>query len=304
MNPQAPLSRLGLSAAIGSYLLWGILPLYWKQLRYVGALEILAHRVIWAFVFLVLIQAWRGDLRRFLEVFQQKKMFWLSSCSTLLIGMNWFIFVYAVNSGHILDTSLGYFTNPLMYVLLGTFFLGEQLRKTQKVAVVLASIGVVFFGLQLGHIPWISLGLVFSFGFYGFVRKLAPMTTLQGLTIETFWLSIFAGVYLIWKAQTSGIFGLGSPISTQLLLVGAGLVTVVPLILFNVGVRRIPLSIMGFCQYLAPTGSFLIGTLVYHEPFDQVRFTAFTLVWLGLILFTVDGIRQRRPKSPVPLPPE
>lgn len=283
--------RIGLSAAIAAYLLWGVLPIFWKQMQHVPALEILAHRTWWSFVVLLLFQWPRGELASFTQAFRNRRVFWTSTCSTLLIAANWFIFVWAVNNGRILETSFGYFINPLMYVLLGTLFLGERLRTVQTISVLMAALGVLYLGLRMGSLPWVSLALAFSFGFYGFVRKLAPMGTLQGLTIETFWLSIPALFYIL-HLQGRGTGHLFQDTSTAILLISSGAVTVLPLIFFNVGVRRIPLSTMGFCQYLAPSGTFLIGTLVYREPFDQHKLVAFGAVWLGLILFSLDSLRN------------
>ncbi|MFH1983159.1 MAG: EamA family transporter RarD [Pseudomonadota bacterium] len=293
-TPSNSERHVGLAAALSAYLIWGFSPIYWKSLQAVPAFEILMHRVVWSFVFLaplVLLQH-RGP--EFMSALRSRKTLMALGASTLLVSVNWFLFIWAINSGHILQTSLGYYIAPLVNVLLGMVILKERLRRLQIIALVLATAGVLFLTLRFGKFPWVSLSLAFSFGFYGLIRKVAPVGALVGLTVETLVLSLPAAVYLgILDATGSGCF-LRAGGSVSLLLMGAALVTALPLLLFTVGARRLHYTTIGFLQYTAPSCTFLLATRVYREPLQAGQLAAFGLIWVALVFYSVDAARAYR----------
>jgi chloramphenicol-sensitive protein RarD len=283
----------GLLYALACYSAWGIFPLYWKMLSSVPSDQILAHRVIWSVAFLlVILLATRNHT--FIKYLKDKKTLGLLFVTGILIGGNWFVYIYAVNHDHIVEASLGYYINPLVNVLLGVVFLHERLKKAQIVAVVLALAGVSWLTFHLGRVPWISLYLAVSFAVYGLIRKKANLESLPGLLIETLLLSPLA-LYYLWfvHQQGTGMF-LHQPIYLDLLLILGGPVTAIPLFWFGKAATRIPLTTAGFIQYLSPTLQLLIGLLVFHEPFSPVYVISFGLVWAGLILYTLSIIRDYR----------
>ena len=290
----------GILYGIGAYALWGFFPIYWKLLHHVPALELLGHRIVWSFLLLMgVIFATRqgGAFRKLLNA----HTFGIYLIAALLIGGNWWTYVWAVNAGHIVETSLGYFINPLVSVLLGLLILREKLRPAQWLPILLALIGVVYLTVTFGRLPWIALTLAFTFGFYGLAKKLAPLSSLHGLTLETGLLFVPALVVLGFaQVNGTGAF-LHTGAASDFLLVGAGVVTTIPLLMFASAAKRIPLTMIGVLQYLAPTIQFLIGVFVYQEPFDHTRLIGFSLVWLALILFWGESyLANRALQQPVP----
>ncbi len=277
----------GILAAIGAYVSWGLLPIYWKLLGHVPTTQLLSHRIVWSFavlaVFLGLTKRFtklRGDL---------SPTVWGSYVlASLLIGVNWFIYVWSVNAGYIVEASLGYFINPLLSVLLGVFFMRERLRRLQWAPLGLAAAGVIYLTVQYGRLPWIALTLAVTFSLYGLVKKKAPLGAFEGLTLETGLLLPPALVWLGWNEYMGAGAFLHAGTGSDLLLVGAGVVTTAPLVMFAAAAHRIPLSMIGILQYIAPTIQFLIGVFVYHEPFSRAQFTGFGMVWSAVLLFWLE----------------
>jgi chloramphenicol-sensitive protein RarD len=288
----------GAWAAIGAFGLWGVLPLYWKQLEGIAATELIAHRVVWSLVLLMVLVRMRGRGPQFRAAVRDGRTVGLYALSAALIGGNWLLFVWAVNSGQILESSLGYFLNPLFNVALGFFLLRERLRPLQWTAVAFAASGVLVQLIQLGRLPWVALGLASSFALYGLLRKRGPLGPVAGLGLETLLLAPLAAGYLVWRIA-AGESALGHVDAMQhTWMLSAGVVTTVPLLLFATAARAMPLSLLGLFQYLAPTGQFLLGVLLYHEAFGRAQAMSFALIWLGLAVFTVDGLRRRLPEPP------
>ncbi len=300
--PAAPSRTAGFAAGLAAYAFWGLFPLFFKALRPVPPLEILAHRVLWSAVFLVvLLAATRrlGEVRA--EFAPGKRLVYF--VTTLLIAANWLIFIWAVNAGHVLESSLGYFINPLVNVLLGVAFLHEALTRRQLAAVGIAAVGVLALVSSVGHMPWISLGLALTFGLYGMVRKRAHIAPIAGLLIETAILAPLALVYVVTLgARGVGAFGTGG--TTTALLAAAGVVTAVPLIWFAVGVRSLRYSTMGLIQYVTPTSHFLLAVALYREPFTRAHAAAFACIWASLALYSYDTLTagRRAAREPVPEP--
>ena len=271
---------------MGAFAFWGFVPLYWKLLTDVPATESLAHRIAWSLPCLavpLLVVPRRGDF----ALLRSRRVVILLLASTLMICANWLTYLWAVNTDRVLEGSLGYYINPLVSVLLGFVFLGERLRRLQGLAVLLAATGVAALTARHG-LPWISLVLGFSFGTYGLLRKIADLPAMVGLFIEMGLLAPFALGYLAWLGvRGDGAFGTGEP-GTGLLLAAAGPVTVIPLLLFSEGVRRLTLATVGFLQYMTPTGHFLLAILVFGEPFDAGHLVAFGCIWVALALYTFD----------------
>ena len=288
--------RSGYLYALGAYILWGLLPIYWKWLQHVPSGQVISHRITWSLLMLLLIISVTRQWPRFRQSLNRRILVLYSLAGILLSG-NWLVYVWAVNAGHIVETSLGYFINPLLSIVLGMIFLRESLRPGQWVPVFLAAAGVAYLTVVYGSLPWIALVLAFSFGFYGLVKKLAPMGSVHGLTVETGVVFIPATCYLLFKEFSgTGSFGhLGT--GSDLLMIGAGLVTIVPLLLFASAATRIPLTMIGIMQYIAPTIQFLIGVFMYHEPFSRDRLIGFTLVWVALLLFWIEGVVVRQLKA-------
>jgi chloramphenicol-sensitive protein RarD len=290
-----PSAGTGLAAAVGAFALWGLFPLYLKPLSGIPALEIMAHRIVWCCLLVFAWLALRGELgavRRALADPVSRKRLTLSAA---LISVNWLIYVWAVTNGHTVEASLGYFINPLLNVVLGVFVLKERLNRAQWFAVTLAAIGVAYLTAITGRPPWIALALAASFGLYGLIRKVVAVESVPGLATETLLLAPFAVALLLWaEAQGSGALGHSTPAVTALLL-GSGLATALPLTLFAFGARLIPLSTLGLVQYVGPTLQFLIGVLVFHEPFPRARAVGFVLIWAALAVYAADGVwRSRR----------
>ena len=284
----------GVWYGIGAYGLWGLFPIYWKWLHQVPALQLIGHRIIWSCVALTIVLAVLRQWRAFRVEALRPRVLRLYGLAAVFIGLNWFVYVWAVNTGFIVEASLGYFINPLLNVLMGVIILREKLRLAQWLPIGLAAAGVVYLTILYGSLPWIALTLACSFGLYGLIKKLAPLGSLYGLTLETGVLFVPLLVYLIFaEINGQGAF-LHTDLVSNLLMIGAGPVTVIPLLLFASAVRRVPLSTMGLLQYIAPTLQFLLGVLVYREAFLPAQFIGFGLVWLALMVFTVENVWQRR----------
>lgn len=299
-GPQNPKSqppvidRNGLLAAIGAYTAWGFMPVFFKQLAAVPAVEIIAHRIIWAVPLLLVIMAFRRQLREYLGVLANWNLLRWMLASGALISVNWLVYVWAVNSEHILAASFGYYLNPLLNILMGTAFLGERLNRTQIAAVAVAAIGVAVMGAGALDTLWVSLCLATSFCIYGLVRKMAPVGAVPGLAVETTLLLPIAMATAFWFAWGSPHPGWGSTPQTTWLLVAGGAITAIPLLLFATAARRMSYSALGFIQYLAPTLQFLCGVLLYGEALSTARLISFGLIWLALAIFSWDGIRRMR----------
>ena len=279
----------GIWYAIGAYASWGLFPIYWKLLHHVPALQLIGHRIIWSFFALIIIilciRQWAGFRSTMFTV----SVLRVYCIAAVLIGINWLTYVWAVNACHIVETSLGYFINPLLSVLMGVLFLHEHLRPRQWISIGLAAAGVLFLAIVHGSIPWIALTLAFSFAFYGLVKKTAPLGSLYGLTLETGMLFLPALFYLyISDVNGTGAF-LHTGTTADILLAGAGIVTTIPLLMFASAARRIPLSQIGILQYITPTLQFLIGVFIYHESFTFIQFVGYAIVWLALILFGMES---------------
>ena len=284
--------KRGVLYGLGAYLMWGFFPLYFKLLQDVPATEILGNRIVWSFFFLAGIITLRKDWEIMRRTALKPRTLLIYTISACLLAVNWLIYVWGVNAGFIVETSLGYFINPLLNVVLGVVFLRERLRAWQWVPVGLATLGVIYLTVNYGQLPWIALALAFSFGMYGLVKKTAPLGSLHGLTLETGILFLPATLYLLLVANgdTTGSY---TPL-TLVLLVGIGVVTAVPLLMFGVAARSIDLSLLGILQYVAPTCQFLLGVLVFNELFTSVRLVGFSLIWAALIFFWVEGALHQR----------
>lgn len=280
--------------AFSAFLIWGMSPIYWKALHDVAAFEIILHRIVWSFV-LLLPLVWIGrqgaELKKTLT---NPTMLLILLITSVLVGGNWLVYIWAVNNGRVLQASLGYYINPLVNVVLGMLFLGERLRPAQTAAVILATVGVLNLTLRYGAFPWVALVLAFSFGFYGLVRKVVTVGPLVGLTVETLLLTVPAGIWVLYMHQMhTGTF-LHADLQTNLLLLGTGVLTATPLLLFNLGAKRISLASLGFIQYTAPTGMFLLGITIFGEPFSLTQAVTFGLIWTALAIYSWDMLRSHR----------
>lgn len=293
--------RQGVIWAIGAYLVWGVLPIYWKWLGHVSSGEILTSRVLWAFVFTLLFVVVMRNSKLLLGDIQtlwlNQKAFWSLFFASVLISANWFLYIWAVNHNHLVETSLGYYINPLISVLLGIFFLKERLTAAQKLAFVIALIGVIILTISYGRFPWLAFALAISFAIYGLMKKTIPLDAVRGLTIETLFIVPFALIYYIYLFVTNQAIMFHSNLQTDLLLVLTGLATAVPLVLFAKGAQRIPLYMIGFLQYIAPTSMLFLGVIIYGETFNAIDFLSFSLIWLALILFTVSKVMEARTRK-------
>ncbi|WP_374380350.1 EamA family transporter RarD [Thermomonas sp.] len=292
---MTPVDRRGMWVAVGAYVLWGVMPLYWHLLKAVPSLQIVLHRIAWSALFVGAYLLWRdgrGWLRRTLA---GPRLGWMLALSGVLIAFNWGLYIWAVNAGHVVETALGYFINPLLNVLIGVLFLRERLRPLQWLSVAVAATGVLWLAVRYGQVPWIALALAASFGLYGVVRKLAHVDAVAGLGVESAYLFLPAIAVLAWtEAHGGGGFGAGYGAAASALLVLGGIVTALPLVGFAYAVRRIPLATVGLLQYIAPTLQFLIGVLVFREPFDRERLVGFACIWLALAIFAADGLLRAR----------
>jgi chloramphenicol-sensitive protein RarD len=286
--------RQGFLMGLGAYGLWGLFPLYWPLLEPAGALEILAHRVVWSavvMVVLVLVVRRAAELRRAITSLRTVA---LMAAASAVIGANWGLFIWGVNNDHVIETSLGYFINPLVTVLLGVFVLGERMRPAQWAALGLAAVAVAALTVDYGRPPWLALALAGSFGLYGLIKKTAGVGAVAGLTVETLLLLPVALGFLVVLGTQGDQHFTGHGVGHALLLTTTGLVTAIPLLLFGGAASRIPLSTLGLLQYLTPTLQFLLGLLVFGEPMPATRWIGFVIIWTALALFTVESWRQHR----------
>lgn len=280
----------GMIYAALSYMMWGFVPVYWKLLQEVSSGEILAHRILWSFIFMVILLAvtmrWGAFLKQLKEILRNGKLFLALFIASALVSLNWGVFIWAVNAGKILETSLGYYINPLVSVLLGVLVLKEKLSVLQKIAFLLAGVGVFIMGIYHGSFPWVALILALSFGLYGLAKKLMKVDSSIGLTLETMMMVPFALIFIIFMMFTSNIAFFDSGLTTSLLLIGGGIVTALPLLYFARGAEKVSLSLLGILQYITPTLSLFIGVFMYHEPFTKYHFFAFLFIWMALALYT------------------
>jgi chloramphenicol-sensitive protein RarD len=290
-SEAAQLHRSGLIYGLSAYLLWGFLPLYFKALAHVGATEIVAHRIVWSLLFLGLLLTFSRRWAAVATALATGRVLLTLAATSALIGINWLIWVWAVNNGHVLEGSLGYYLNPLVNVLFGTILLKERLSRPQIGAVMLAAAGVAVLAWGAGSGLWISLSLAASFATYGFLRKVVKVEALEGLSIETAMLTPIALGWIWWVNQGEG-GGLGFDAGTTLLLIVSGAVTAVPLLLFTAAARRLPYSLLGFLQYIAPSLQFLLAVLVFGERLTTAHIICFAAIWTALAIFSLDGWRR------------
>lgn len=284
----------GAFAAAVCYLIWGLVPLYWKQLAGINALELIAHRHLWSLVFVLGVVVLQGRFGEATRALRGTRAITVNFVSATLLTGNWLVYVWGVNNGHVVEASLGYFLVPLVNVASGRFLLHEHLRRAQWIAITCAAVGVAVLVYQLGKPPWIALALAATWGGYSLMRKKSPLAPLAGLTVETLLLAPFAAGFLLWRQHTGeGALGNVDAWRTALVL-SAGVVTAVPLLLFAYGAQRIRLSTLGLLQYLTPSVQFALGVWVYHEPFPKERIACFGFIWGGLVLYTVDSILAQR----------
>ena len=287
----------GVLYALAAYLLWGLLPLYLHLLRSITTFEILAHRIAWSLVTVMILLIGLRRLDWLKEAIRQPSLIGRFVITAMLITVNWTVYIWSINSGHIIDSSLGYFINPLVNVLLGSLLLHERMRIGQKLAIAIATIAVLWLTWQAHAVPWIGLTLAVSFSLYGLLRKTAQLGAIEGFTVEAAVLTPIAIAYLLWLNANGELGFAESSWSMRLLLILAGPVTTVPLLLFAAGARRITFSMLGFLQYLAPTIQWLLGIFVFQEAFDPHKAIGFVLIWVALVIFACEGLWLRRQQS-------
>ena len=290
--PQSPPVHIGHLSGVAAFLMWGLLPIYWKQLEAVPSLQLVAHRVIWSTAVFLPLLVWWGGWSQFRDACSRPEVVRRQAVAAVLVAANWLGFVWAVTHGRMVESSLGYFLTPLVSVILGVVVLGERLRPLQWLAVALAAVGVAWIAAGYRHFPWIALFLAGTFSTYSLVKKTTKLDALPSLTLETVILLVPALAYLAWEHATqAGRFGTLSP-ATDALIAATGPATAAPLLCFTIAARRIPLSTLGLLQYIGPTLQFAVGVWLYHEPFDRTRFIGFVIVWTALGLFATDGLRR------------
>lgn len=294
--------RSGVLLVVSAYIIWGVLPIYWKSIANVPSAEILVSRIVWAFILTLLLvllmkngKQLKSDVK---TLWKSQKSFWSLFGASILISVNWFLYIWAVNNGYLVQTSLGYYINPLVSVLLGVFFLKETLSGAQKIAFIFAMIGVIILTISYGQFPWLSIALAISFAVYGLVKKQIKLDALRGLTIETFFITPIAIGYYVWLFMGDHAIFLHSDLRTDVLLVFTGVATALPLVLFAKGAQKIPLYMVGFLQYIAPTMMLFLGVVIYKETFNQIDLLSFIFIWAALILFAgskiIEVLRTRK----------
>ena len=287
--------RTGIINATLAFLCWGLFPLYFRALHAVPPSQILAHRVLWSLLFLVIVLSVRRQWKWLPAALRQRRVVGSFVASAFLLSVNWLVYIWAVNNGHVIEASLGYFINPLVNIMFGYLLLKERLRAGQWAAIALAALGVAWLTWQAGTVPWIALTLAATFGAYGLMRKTAALGALEGLSFETMVLFAPALGYVIWLSlhgQNSFINSAAD--STRWLLVAAGPITAIPLLMFAAGARTIPLSVLGLLQYISPTIQFLLGVWLFHEAFSAERMAGFVLIWSALALYAAEGLWRNR----------
>jgi chloramphenicol-sensitive protein RarD len=297
MPDRADAAR-GALAAGACYLFWGLVPIYWRELAAIDAVELIAHRHLWSLCVLLLLVAARGGFAAVATVLRRPRAVALHLLSSVLLTTNWIVYVYGVNGGHVTECSLGYFLVPLVNVAAGRFLLHERLRRAQWLAIAAAAVGVGLLLVQLGELPWIALTLAGSWGAYGLMRKQSPVAGLTGLTVETLLLAPLALAFLLWRQRT-GEGALGRvDLRLHLLLLSTGVVTALPLVLFAYGAQRLRLATLGLLQYIAPSVQLALAVWLYGEEFSRERATSFALIWAGLVLYSLDNLRAQRRAQP------
>ena len=287
-------AQIGIGYALLAFSAWGFIPIYWKLLNTVPSMEILTHRMVWSVFFLLGLLAVQKRLGEFRELFHSPKYIFMLLGTATLLGANWFVYIYGVNTNQVIETSLGYFISPLLVILLGAVFLRERLNIWQVVAVGFAALGVLNFIWNFGSLPWIALSLAFTFSFYGLFRKMIPVKPLVGLLMETTLLTPLAVVLIaFWEIDGTGHFG--TTWMTDFLLFGGGVVTSLPLLWFINAGKSLRYSTIGFIQYLTPSIQLLIGVYLYHEPFTPTHSITFGLIWAGLVIFSINSLFVQSP---------
>lgn len=287
----------GILYAFLAYGFWGLFPLYWKLFGTTPAVQVLSHRIVWSAVLLIAVLVIQRRMDEFGKLWRSPRLLGMLLTSSILLSCNWGIYIYGVNAERVVETSLGYFINPLFSVLLGCVFLGERLNRWQILAVVLAAMGVANFIIDLGQVPWIAFALAVSFGFYGLLRKVTVVQPMAGLALETLLITPIAlGFILYWQAVGVGQFGNGWLLT--LLFVGCGVVTSLPLLWFNNAAKRLPLRTLGFMQYIAPTLQLMLGVFLFQEPFTRTHLISFSLIWLALALYSTNAFLKTRRNAP------
>jgi chloramphenicol-sensitive protein RarD len=292
--PAHPDANRGALAAATGFFIWGLVPLYWKQLAGVNPVELITHRIVWSLVFLLAVIAWQRNIPELRNAFKSRRLVGLNLLSSALLATNWTVYVWAVNNGHVIESSLGYFLVPLFNVALGSLLLHERLRPLQWTAIGCAALGVGLLLFRAGHFPWIALVIAGTWAGYGLLKKRSELGAITGLTVETLLLFPLAlGLLLWWHHTGAGALGRVDARQHFFVLI-VGVVTAVPLLLFSFGAQRIRLTTLGLLQYLAPSVQFLLGYFLYREPFDAARLQAYGLIWCGLALYSADGFWAQR----------
>ena len=289
MNKQ----KLGLIYGVSAYVLWGLFPLYWPMLKPANSLEIVSHRAVWTMVFCIIVLIATSALKSTLATFKRPKVAAKLFATTFLISINWLVYIWATNNGHVVEAALGYYINPLMVIAFGVILLKERMRPLQWTAVSIAAIGVLVLTIDYGRLPWVALALALSWGSYGLMKKQLGIGALEGLTIETLIAFIpYCGYILFIGAKGEGHFGHG--VAITVLLISAGAVTAIPLLLFNGATTRLPLTSIGLLQYITPTLTFIVGVWINHEVMPAARWAGFILIWIALITLAFDLVRSSR----------
>ena len=288
---------LGVVYSSSAFLIWGISPIYWKAMQAVPAFEIILHRIVWSFILLVPLIIVMRRWQEFVDALKNTRALLILLLTALIVGGNWLLYIWAVNSGYMLQASLGYYINPLVNVVLGVIFLKERLRPLQMVAVGLAAVGVIYLTIYYGEFPWIALTLAVTFGFYGLIRKVAQVGSLVGLTVETLLLSIPALIYLFYLDSHGQGTIFRVSLKLDLMLMGCAPLTAIPLLCFTLGARRLYLSTLGLLQYIAPSCIFILAVFLYREPFSSAQVFTFILIWTALAIYSTDSMRYYRDKT-------
>ncbi len=293
-------STIGILCGLAAFLLWGALPIFWKQLHELPASSITAYRIIWASILLIPVLFFRKRLTATLKALANPKALIINAAAGTLLTVNWLIYVWATNNGRVIEVSLGYYLLPLIYIVIGFLFLKESISRLQWTAIIFAALGVSVQALGVGSIPWCALGVASSFAIYGVAKKKAKSDGMSALFLETILIVPFAFGYLLWFAPTLGS-GSEAPIAnTTLLLIGlTGLATIAPLLFFSAAAKRIPLNTIGMLQFIAPTGQFLIGWLYFKEPLNTTQIIAFGLIWLAVTLYALSPLLSKRSKTTI-----
>ncbi|MFS0561593.1 EamA family transporter RarD [Terribacillus sp. 179-K 1B1 HS] len=292
---QSQSSKSGVMYAAIAYMMWGVLPLFWNLLEEVDAGHLLAHRIVWSFVTMILVVLLLGKIHPFIkqlkDLFLNKRAFWGLFAASIMVSLNWLVFIWAVNSGHVLQSSLGYYINPLISILLAMIILKEKSTRLQIFSFILAAIGVIYLTISYGVFPWVSFLLAITFAVYGLLKKVVTIPPMFGLTIETMFVTPLAILYLLFVPAADSI-----PIATgtAIILFLSGAATAAPLLLFAYGARRLSLTTIGLLQYIAPTLMLIFGVTFFGETFTHAHMIAFTCIWGALILYTISGIRMKR----------